>query len=171
MTKFKGPFVRSAYNYDRDAVSRETAVLPDMDDMCQQSFKDECDINTIVRRFRVTGNLPTGVVAPTYGLFEDIFDFHSAMNAVAAARESFEAMPAEVRAKFQNDPGKFVEFCSNKENLAEMRKLGLALPEEISDNTPAPDVARKEKANEGVVTKGAAGSSEASEGSGEVAKG
>jgi len=60
-----------------------------------------------------------------------VFDFHSAMNAVVQARESFDAMPADVRYRFHNDPAEFAEFCFKEENLPEARRLGLILPEEV----------------------------------------
>ena len=46
--------------------------------MAVQSQRDEADINTIVRRFGLSGELPQGVRAPTYGDFEDIVDFQAA---------------------------------------------------------------------------------------------
>lgn len=141
-------FVRSPFNYDRDEVSRETGLCDAGEDMCRQSFRDDCDINVIVKRFGLTGLMPQGVRVPNYGMFDGVSDFHSAMNAVAEARESFEAMPAEIRARFQNDPGKFVEFCSDEKNLDEMRKMGLAVPAVLEDTSPAPVVASgKEKGN------------------------
>lgn len=133
----KKVFVRSAYNYDRDEVSRETGLNASGDGMTQQSFKEECDINTIVRRFGLTGHVPQGVRAPTYGMFDGVNDFHTAANAIAKARESFDAMPADVRRRFENDPGRFVEFCSDPKNLAEMRKMGLAVPEKVVETPPA----------------------------------
>lgn len=92
-----------------------------------QSQKEESDINEIVRRFGLTGKLPENVRVPQYQDFEDVFDFQSAMNAVAAANQSFSAMPAEVRFRFGNDPQRFLEFCSKEENIPEMIKLGLAV--------------------------------------------
>lgn len=119
------PFLRTAYNYDRDAVSDETGLRCEDESLAKQSFAEECDINTIVKRFRISGELPTGVVAPVYADYEDIFDFHSAMNAIAKAHEAFDAMPAEVRTRFQNDPAAFVAFCSDGANRDEAEKLGL----------------------------------------------
>lgn len=139
-------FVRSVYNYDRDEVSRETGTLNNVESLAQQSFKDECDINTIVKRFGLTGQMPVNVRPPTYQDFGDaVFDYATAMNAVAAARESFDRMPASVREKFGNDPQAFVEFCSDEKNIDEMRKLGLAVPAKVLDNVPAPGVPGKEK--------------------------
>jgi len=116
---------RAAYSYDVDAASDEAGLRCLDESLTKQAFAEECDINTIVRRFGLTGELPVGVRMPTYGDFEGVSDFHSAMNAVAKARESFDTMPAHVRARFHNDPGEFVDFCSDEANRAEAEKLGL----------------------------------------------
>ena len=42
-------FTRSAFNYDVDAVSKDTGFVSDEESLTQQNFKDECDINTILR--------------------------------------------------------------------------------------------------------------------------
>ncbi len=99
-----------------------------------QSQAEEADINTIVRRFGVTGMLPQGVRAPTYGDFTGVGDFRDALEAIRAAERSFSQMPADVRARFANDPASFVDFCSNPENIDEMRKLGLAVPAPVSES-------------------------------------
>lgn len=91
----------------------------------KQEFRDECDINTIVKRFGITGKMPQGVRMPMFGDFDQVSNFHEAANAIAAARESFSAMPAEVRSRFNNDPEVFVQFCGDEANRAEAIKLGL----------------------------------------------
>lgn len=121
----KVPFVRNPYNYDRDRASDDAGLRCDDLSLCKQSFAEEVDINTIVRRFHLTGELPTDVRAPQYVDFEGVFDFHSAMNAVARAGESFDRMPAHVRARFHNSPAEFVDFCSDAANRSEAVKLGL----------------------------------------------
>lgn len=121
--------VRGGYAYDADAVSRETGVsFVDAQDMAIQSAKEECDINVLVKRFGVTGQLPTGVRPPTYGDFTGVMDYQQAQNALIVAKQAFMQMPAQVRARFGNDPGEFVKFCSDEKNVDEMRKLGLAVP-------------------------------------------
>lgn len=97
--------------------------------LAKQSFAEEVDINTIVRRFGLTGQLPENVRMPTYGDFTGLSDFRDAMNAVVAARESFDLMPAAVRARFHNDPAEFVDFCSDSKNQDEALSLGLIAPE------------------------------------------
>lgn len=105
--------------------------------LAKQSFSEECDINTIVKRFGLTGQLPQGVRMPTYEDFTEVYDFQSAMNAIVQARESFDAMPANVRARFHNDAAEFVEFCNNEENREEAIRLGL-VPPKAEPVVPAP---------------------------------
>lgn len=115
--------------YDDHSLESELTGLDCQDpSLAIQSAKEESDINTIVRRFGLTGQLPNDVRVPSFGDFTEVVDFHTAMNAVAMANESFMAMPAEVRSRFGNDPQAFVAFCSDEGNLEEMRKLGLAVP-------------------------------------------
>lgn len=125
----RAPFLRTPYNYDVEAASDESGLECADPSLAVQDARDEVDINTIVRRFGLTGKLPEDVPAPSYGDFVGITSYHDAMNAVAKAHESFDAMPADVRSRFQNDPGQFVEFCSDPANVDEMRKLGLVVPE------------------------------------------
>jgi len=127
----KGPFVRSPYNYDMDEAS-DLSGLSCLDvSLAKQSFAEECDINTIVKRFNLSGQLPENVFVPQYGDFEEVFDFHTAMNVVAKAGEAFDAMPADVRARFNNDPGAFVDFVSDPANTDEAVKLGIAVAKPV----------------------------------------
>lgn len=124
-------FVRSPYNYDRGLVSDQTGLACNDKSMTQQNQKDEADINTIVKRFGLTGKLPDNVKVPQYGDFTGVVDYHSAMNVVIAADEAFMRMPAGVRERFENDPGKFVDFVLNPSNREEAAKLGLLVPEAV----------------------------------------
>lgn len=128
----KAPFIRSPYNYDREFASDSSGLFCEDASLAKQSFLEESDINTIVRRFGLTGELPTNVRMPTFGDFSVVSDFHEAMNAIAQANEAFDSMPAEVRARFNNDPGAFVAFCSDEANRVEARKLGLVSAEEAA---------------------------------------
>lgn len=125
----KTPFLRTPFNYDREAASNETALECKDPTRAQQSAKEETDINTIVRRFGLTGQLPTNVRAPEYGDFTNITDYRDAIAAIRSAGQSFAQMPANVRARFENDPAKFVDFCMDRNNVDEMKRLGLLVPE------------------------------------------
>lgn len=126
--KWEPPFLRTAYNYDTNAASDESALTCPEPTLTQQSFADEVDINTIVKRFGLTGELPTNVRMPEYGDFTQAMDYHTAMNAIRLADESFYAMPADVRSRFDNNPGKFVDFCNDPKNYQAAVDMGLAMP-------------------------------------------
>lgn len=91
----------------------------------------DADINVIVKKFVRTGVLPLRQVPPLEGDFSNVSDYHEAMNLIRQADESFMSVDADIRARFDNDPGKFVAFCSDEKNLDEMRKMGLAVPKDV----------------------------------------
>lgn len=130
-------FVRHAYNYDVDEVSVETGLRCEDVSLAKQEFKEECDINTIIERFGLGYEPPSGVKVPLMEDFSDVYDLQSALNLVNEARETFMMMPAELRSRFGNDPHAFVNFCSERKadgslaNLPELRKFGLVPPEEV----------------------------------------
>lgn len=124
------PFVRTPYNYDRMKASDESGLLCPEPTKTQQQFKEETDINTIVQRFGITGELPSDVPVPQSGDFSDaVTDYQTALNLVIAADQAFMALPAQVRQRFNNDPARLVEFVSDADNRDEARKLGLLVPE------------------------------------------
>lgn len=123
------PLFRTQYNYDRDIVSKKTALVCERETRTQQQFKDEVDINTIMRKFGVTGEIPMNVRAVMPEDYDEIFDFQSAMNVIRAAEESFMQMPSGIRARFQNNPQIFTEFFANPDNRQEAEKMGLVIPQ------------------------------------------
>lgn len=127
-------FVRRPYNYDMGEASRQSGLSCPEPTKTDQSFKEEVDILTIVKRFGLTGQLPQAIKLPTYGDFTGIFDFQSAQNAIRAAQESFMALPYELRARFHNDPQELLEFMEKEENRPEAEKLGLVQKRETPQN-------------------------------------
>ncbi len=118
-------FLRTPYNYDTDAASNESGLACEEPSLAQQHFKEECDINTILERFNITGMLPQSILSPRYGDFTGIGDYHTALNRVIAAQDEFEALPAPLRARFDNDPAKLIEFLNDESNRPEAEELGL----------------------------------------------
>jgi len=131
-------FVRNPYNYDVNQASDESGLACLDKTRTQQHHKDECDINTIVKRFNLTGQLPVNLVMPQYGDFMGITDYHSAMTAVAQARETFDQLPARIRNRFMNDPEQFVNWATDEANIPEMIELGLATKAPEAPKTPEP---------------------------------
>lgn len=140
--KIQAPFLRSGFNYDRDQVSDETGLAcPADESMTQQQFKEESDINEILRRFGITGELPENPRLPQSGDFTGITDFKTAMDAIAAAQSGFMELPADLRARFKNDPQQLLEFLENDKNKDEAIELGLVNkpPERTRDMVQAVD--------------------------------
>lgn len=138
---FKHPSLR---NPDVDHI----VVRPTVDTgpgLTKQSFKDESNINFIMKKYQKTGTV--NFVANTQPEFMEIpaIDFMSAMNTVIRANEMFGDMPSSLRKRFNNDPAEYLAFMEDPSNLDEMVKLGLAKypepvePAEGSTGTVDPD--------------------------------
>lgn len=92
----------------------------------KQSFKEECDINTIMARYQSTGEMPVlNVVAPQYLDVTEGFDFQSMQDQVIEARSLFMQLPSLLRNRFANDPAEFLAYVADPSNHEEMFKLGL----------------------------------------------
>ena len=133
--------LRQPYAYDTDAASNESGLACEEPSLAQQHYKDECDINTILERFNITGLLPESPLSPKYGDFSGITDYHSALNAVIAAQDQFDGLPAQIRARFENEPAKLIEFLEDENNRPEAEKLGLverAISGEMAQSTVTP---------------------------------
>ena len=91
--------------------------------MTQQHFKDECDINYLLKHYNDIPAPP-----PVYADCSQYNDLQSAIDMVNAAAEDFQNVPADIRARFANNPVDFFNFCNNPANLEELRSLGLADP-------------------------------------------
>lgn len=117
--------------------------------LTRQEFAEECDINSLMRKYEGhvvggPGNLPP--LQPLYYDFADapqtLMEF---MEMQQRAESAFMSLPAVVRKEFENDPIQFVEFASDPANLEQMRTWGLAEPAKPAD-APAPVEAPPEPA-------------------------
>lgn len=97
--------------------------------MTLQDRKDECDIHRIVQRHAETGLWGTNLAPPTrqpiYGDFTQPVDLLTAQKLLCTAKESFAALPSEVRKEFGNDPIVMLEWLKNPENRKRGEELGL----------------------------------------------
>jgi phage internal scaffolding protein len=91
-----------------------------------QYFKQDCDINLILKKYAATGEMPSiSHSKPFYGDFTDIPDYAQACDRVNRANASFMSLPSNLRNRFDNDPSKLIAFVSDPSNLEEACKLGL----------------------------------------------
>lgn len=94
-----------------------------------QSAKDEADINTIMAKYQSTGELPVLNLAEANWLDVSEMEFQQHMNSVIEAQAMFAQLPSKIRDRFGNDPGAFLAFTSDAENITEIAKMGLLTPE------------------------------------------
>lgn len=124
----------------------------------KQSFKAECDINNIMARYQRTGVLDfVNKHAGSYGDCTGL-EFSQAQEVIVKAKEMFADMPAKLRARFDNEPAKFLAFMDDPENMPEAVRLGLAKPREVEATPPAKPVVEAPQAP-GAAPEGAAGAS------------
>lgn len=96
--------------------------------MAKQSFQAECDVNTIMARYEKTGLIEhVNQHQGNYGDFTQApGDYQEALDTVIRAQEMFQTIPAKVRARFENDPGLFLDFVQDPKNVDELVEMGLA---------------------------------------------
>lgn len=107
--------------------------------LTKQSFRDECDINFIMNKWKRTGEIPAakvGSMRPSYGDFSHPDDYMEACQRVIEANEAFDSLPSFLRDRFSNEPANLIAFLSDPGNQEEAIKLGLA--EKPEENPPEP---------------------------------
>lgn len=109
-------------------------TICDQPSMTRQEFARECDLNCILEDYRITGQLPTTSRVPSYGDFTDVQDFETSLQRVNQAKDDFNALPANMRARFGNDPVAYYSFVLDPKNVEECVRLGLATPHQKKED-------------------------------------
>lgn len=109
----------------------------------KQHFKDTCDINKIVARWRKTGVLEhVSTKVASYGAFTQPNDLAEAYDQVNRAEELFHELPSEIRKRFDNDAIALIEFLEDPANVEESQELGLRdTPRKPGNSSVKPDPA------------------------------
>lgn len=139
------PFVRNQFNYNTNEVSDQSGLHTGSEGGAKQSFKEEVDINTIVKRFGIGYEMPEPVFTPGVQDFTNVQDFHTAMNLIARAKEQFEEFPAHIRARFDNNAADWADFCLDEKNRGELAEMGLLNPEALERHRKAQELAEQER--------------------------
>ncbi len=105
--------------HDVDNPTRLTTVRPNgrlrvqhvnlEEERTHQSFKDEVDVNKILKRHR-DQRLPLPSTDLTYADVSGLTDYRDALDNVAKVRDLFMTLPATSRAYFMNDPASFLDW-------------------------------------------------------------
>ena len=116
---------------------------------CKQSFREECDVNRIVARARKTGYLiDPSIVANRQAVFMDCsnIDYMDMLNRVNVAQRAFDALPSDVRSKFDNDVAKLLDFVADPANEDAAIALDLLPKKVVPVEEPAKPVGQGEAA-------------------------
>lgn len=133
---FYYPHDRSDTWWTGELEDPQTGEIYSPPSMTKQSFLAECDINNIIKQFKVTGMIQHMSAQASKGAYLDLpppTDFQEALNTVLAAEDSFATLPSKIRARFDNDPQEFLVFMADPANQDEIISLGLG-----TDTRPPP---------------------------------
>lgn len=96
----------------------------------KQSFRDECDINLIMKRFRKVCGADyltrySEVQSGSFGDFSEVKSYQEAIQLMDKVCDVFAGLPAKVRETFYNDPSNFVTFVNDPNNFDKAVELGI----------------------------------------------
>lgn len=91
----------------------------------KQAFAKDSDINTIVARYHKTGLLAQVAEKPLFADVSHGLDYHGMLMKIEQIQNEFYTLPAEIREKFDNDPGKAIAFLGDPANDKEAVNLFL----------------------------------------------
>lgn len=135
---------KCVYECERDGKKiRKVITRNTKKSLTDQSKIKETDANVIVNRYARTGEWPGSFTEGKFADVSEVKDLHQSLTDIGNAKAAFMALPAQIRARFENDMVKYVEFLQNPENDEEAIKLGLKtrLPNSDKDlNTLKEDV-------------------------------
>lgn len=102
-----------------------------------QSFKQECDINNILKNYTKTGFLPhINKNQPNYFDVPSNIDYQIALNTIMDAEQRFAALPASVRDQYKNDPGQLIAALQDPAQHDKLRELGVLAPKPVASQHP-----------------------------------
>ena len=124
---------REQWDEVADAIERQNTDIHNTEpSLTQQQFAEDVNLNTIVKRYGIgDGAIPPAAIDPQYfGDYTDAVDMRTALDMARDANERFNALPVEIRRRFDYDPVKLWDFVNRPENVEESVKLGLLRKEE-----------------------------------------
>lgn len=135
-------FIRTPYNYDVNEASVVTGVECVEPTLARQEFKNDSDLNTMIRRFGVEV-----AQAPNWREFDATVipdNFMELQSILKEGVEAFNRLPSDIRAEHENNPEKFLNWVKEEQaRLAKAdREAAKAAKEvvETSVSTEAQDV-------------------------------
>lgn len=135
---------RHQYDDERDAFERELTDISFVDSpsLTQQHFAKDADLNTVLKRYGISdGQIPPAAAdGRYYGDFSDVFTFREALDRTRDAVAKFNALPAALRAEFNNDPVFLHDWVMDPKNADEAVALGLLQKKTVTQPLPSEPV-------------------------------
>lgn len=103
--------------------------------MTQQHHADDCDINKIMKKHRKDRAII--IDGARKGLFADLIgapDYMESIKIIQRANDAFHTLPSSERARFENDPKKFIDYLSDKTKLDEQYDKGYRVRPQKNDD-------------------------------------
>lgn len=110
--------------------------------LTKQSFREQCDINFIVKQHASTGLWAhLNPIAATYEDASGAVDLQQSIQAVRDAEAQFYSLPAAVRQAAQNSPVQFLEMLADQEAYDHLVSVGLPTEPIRAAGSPPPAAA------------------------------
>jgi len=106
-------FIRTPYNYDANEASIVTGVECVEPTLARQEFKNDSDLNTMIRRFGVEV-----AQAPNWREFDATVipdNFMDLQRVLQEGVEAFNSLPSDIRAQHENNPEKFLNWVKDEQ--------------------------------------------------------
>ena len=109
-----------------NAVGKKEGIVIKSPSMTKQAFREECDMNRIMARYELTGQIEhVSSKQPIYGDFSQFADYQTMLGKVNQAAEAFEALPSELRKELKYDPQNLFSWIKDPANKDKAIKYGL----------------------------------------------
>lgn len=112
--------------YDFKKRSDDAAYYCDPLSSTRTEFASQCNVNNILKKYTKNGINPFLITKDAkYGDFTNVPNHQEALELVMAAEDYFMQFPADIRARFANDPSNMISYLSDPNNHEEAASLGL----------------------------------------------
>lgn len=107
--------------------SLDIGTVNDEPSLTEQQYKDSCDINLIMKKYQLTGEITH--LRRQQGMYADLTNvpsYQEALDLVIKAQDAFDTLPGAFRQELGNDPAKFLEWIHDPKNSERAIEMGLA---------------------------------------------
>jgi len=125
----------------REDGSLRVQTVNDEPEVTKQSFKDDADINFILRDYSRSGVVRhLNEARARYADVSDAMDYSDALMVVKSAEAEFFSLPVKVRKVFRNSPAAFLDAAHDPAKRELLERAGLIPPELPRDRVnPVPE--------------------------------